>query len=486
MTDNIKKFLADSDLLLNAVGEGIYGFDQTGDAVFINPAAEKMTGWQSSELLGKNIHQYHHHSHEDGSCYPVEECKIYGTLHDGISRRVSGEVFWRKDGSSFPVEYTTTAVTKNGEIIGAVAIFRDVSEQHAANKALRQALIEVQRLTQQLQTENTYLIGELDQQWSSAGLVGHNRQFSQMLQQLELVAQTQSTVLIFGENGTGKELVAHNIHRLSARRQRPLVKVNCAAFADNLLESELFGHTKGAFTGAINDRKGRFEIADNGTLFLDEIGELSLSAQSKLLRVLQEQEFERVGSNKTIKVDIRIIAATNRDLHKMVSDGTFRMDLFYRLNVFPLHIPPLRERLEDMANLCQVIIEKLNNKLGKNITAISNKSLLKLQQYHWPGNIRELQNVLEHEAILSASDILEIKHNLLQQHSIKSPINDSLASAEKKHIINVLTQCHWRIGGIHGAASALDLPESTLRSKMKKLAIERPKSEINMFKKSGI
>ncbi|MDP2560485.1 sigma-54-dependent Fis family transcriptional regulator [Psychrobium sp. 1_MG-2023] len=476
--DNIKQYLADSELLLNAVGEGVYGFDRQGHAVFINPAAEQMTGWSAQELLGKSIHEYHHHSHADGSCYPAHECKIYGTVQDGISRKVSGEVFWRKDGSSFPVEYTTTPVYKNNQLIGAVAVFRDVSEQHAADLALRQALSEVKKLTQQLQTENTYLINELQQQWSGKGLVGTSVQFEQMLMQLELVAKTQSTVLILGENGTGKELVARNIHRLSSRANSPLIKVNCAAFTDNLLESELFGHERGAFTGAVEARKGRFEIADNGTIFLDEIGELSLGAQSKLLQVLQEQEFERVGGNKTIKVDIRVIAATNRDLAKMVDEGTFRMDLFYRLNVFPINLPPLRDRIEDLEPLCQVIISKLNAKLGKKITAISNKSLRLLKQYHWPGNIRELQNILEHEAILATSDILTVQHNFLEHSGVKGArkyqANMSLAEAEKHHITATLDAHQWLIGGDKGAAKALGVPESTLRSRMKKLDIVRP------------
>lgn len=474
MFNDIKQYLADSDLLLNAVGEGIYGFDLAGNAVFINPAAARMTGWNNNEMLGHNIHQYHHHSHADGREYPAHECKIYGTLKDGVSREVNGEVFWRKDGSSFPVEYTTTAVYKDGNIIGAVAVFRDVSRQMAVDKALRDALCEVKNLSKQLQTENTYLVNELQQQWSGQGLVGSSVQFEKMLMQLELVAQTQSTVLILGENGTGKELVARNIHQLSPRSHTALIKVNCAAFADNLLESELFGHERGAFTGATERRKGRFEIANNGTLFLDEIGELSLSAQGKLLQVLQEQEFERVGGNKTIKVDIRVIAATNRDLQAMVDEGTFRMDLFYRLNVFPIHIPSLRERVEDIEPLCQVIIAKLNAKLGKNIQGIKRRSLTKLEQYHWPGNIRELQNVLEHEAILTTTDVMDIKHALLDRKVKNLSEITSLAKAERRHIETILTHCQWRIGGKNGAAAVLELPESTLRSKMKKLAIVRP------------
>lgn len=338
----LKKYLTNSELLLNAAGEGIYGFDLEGNAVFINPAAEQMTGWPSNEIIGKKIHQYHHHTHENGDPYPAEECQIYATMLDGISRQVTNEVFWRKDGTSFPVEYTSTPVYKDDQIIGAVAVFRDVSVQKETDKALRTALKQVQELSEQLKAENRYLLEELNISWKESGLVGQSDAFRQLTEQISLVSTTDSTVLILGENGTGKELVARSLHANSKRNKSPMVKVNCAAFSESLLESELFGHEKGAFTGATEQRKGRFELANKGTLFLDEIGELSLEAQSKLLRVLQEQEFERVGGTKTLKVDIRILAATNQDLPRLVEQGKFRMDLYYRLNVFPIHVPALK------------------------------------------------------------------------------------------------------------------------------------------------
>mgnify|MGYP003643613771 FL=1 len=473
MNSEIKAYLADSELLLNAVGEGIYGLDAQGRAIFINPAAEAMTGWSSAELLGKNIHQFHHHSYSNGEPYPACDCKIFNTAIDGISRQVSGEVFWRKDGSSFPVEYTTQAVYKNNHLIGAVAVFRDVSQQQQIELALRSALENVQSLTEQLKAENTYLQNELAQEWSSAGLVGKSAIVRQMLSQVELVAQTDSTVLILGENGTGKELVARNIHALSQRKNSTMVKVNCAAFTPSLLESELFGHEKGAFTGAVERRKGRFELANGGTLFLDEIGELSMEAQGKLLRVLQEQEFERVGGSETIKVNIRIIAATNRDLSTMIANGTFRIDLFYRLNVFPVTVPPLRERQEDIPLLSQAIIATLNTKLGKSISAISNRSLTQLMQYQWPGNIRELQNVLEREMILSSTSILNFNFKSSAK-AVAPKLAETLVQVEARHILTTLKACKWRIGGDMGAAKQLGLPESTLRSRMKKLQISRP------------
>jgi PAS domain S-box-containing protein len=472
MKDDIKCLLSDSNVILNAVGEGIYGVDTNGVAIFINHVAEKMTGWNSEDLLGQKIHQYHHHSHVDGSEYAICDCKIYKTAQDGISRQVSGEVFWRKNGTSFPVEYTTKAVYKNKEIIGAVAVFRNVSHQLTTESALRLALKNVQKLTDTLQAENTYFKDQLNQEWLNSGLVGESLLVQNMLEQSKVVAGTDSTVLILGENGTGKELVARSIHALSGRHKEPLVSVNCAAFTSTLLESELFGHEKGAFTGAIEKRKGRFELAHKGTLFLDEIGELTLAAQSKLLRVLQEHEFERVGGSQTIKVDIRIIAATNRDLTAMVENGSFRIDLYYRLNVFPIHVPPLRERPEDIKALCEMILLKLNKKLGKKIVAISNSSLTALTQYTWPGNIRELQNVLEREMILAKNDILDFNYAPATKN-IDSTVIETLEVVEKKHIIKMLTYCHWRIGGDEGASVLLGLPDSTLRSKMKKLNITR-------------
>lgn len=469
----IKQFLNDPSLLLNAVGEGIYGFDLSGNAVFVNPAAERMTGWSAETLLGKKIHQYHHHTHADGTPYPADECQIYCTMFDGKRREVKNEVFWRKDGSSFPVEYTSTPVYRNNELIGAVAVFRDISQQQQTQNALQDALAQVKHLSEQLQDENNYLIAELNEDWQDSGLVGKSHVFQTMLEQIKLVSETDTTVLILGENGTGKELVARNLYRLSKRNKQPFIKVNCAAFTPSLLESELFGHEKGAFTGANERRKGRFELADKGTLFLDEIAELPLEAQSKLLRVLQEQEFERVGASNTLKVDIRVIAATNRDLWEMVQKGSFRIDLYYRLNVFPIKVPALRERKEDIPYLCSNLIVQLNKRLTKQLKGLSNKAISQLKAYDWPGNIRELQNVLEREAILSKQAILQLSQPL--QAISQSTINPALTLNEmqKQHIITVLKLSAWQISGSKGAAAKLGMPESTLRSKMHKLGISK-------------
>ncbi|MEH6393788.1 sigma-54 interaction domain-containing protein [Pseudoalteromonas sp.] len=469
----IKQFLNDPSLLLNAVGEGIYGFDLSGNAVFVNPAAERMTGWRADELLGKKIHQYHHHSHADGRPYPADECQIYCTMFDGKHREVKGEVFWRKDGSRFAVEYTSTPVYKDQQLIGAVAIFRDVSKQQQTEQALRDALARVKHLSDQLQEQNNYLIAELNEDWQESGLVGKSHIFQTMLEQIKLVSPTDSTVLILGENGTGKELVARNLHRLSARSKHSFIKVNCAAFTASLLESELFGHEKGAFTGANEHRKGRFELADNGTLFLDEIGELPLESQSKLLRVLQEHEFERVGSSVTRKVNIRVIAATNRDLWEMVQSGRFRIDLYYRLNVFPITVPSLKQRKEDIPLLCSNLIAQLNKRLGKQLKGLSKKAITQLQAYDWPGNIRELQNVLEREAILSQQSVLQLSQALNKGAVLSNNTDLNLDAVQRLHILAVLELSNWQISGSQGAAVKLGMPESTLRSKMRKLAINK-------------
>ncbi|WP_258405594.1 sigma-54 interaction domain-containing protein [Shewanella zhangzhouensis] len=468
-----ESFLPENRLLLDAVSEGIYGFDLDGHAVFINPAAERMTGWKADELLGKTIHNFHHHSHADGSHYPHEDCPIYQTLKDGKAREISNEVFWRKDGSSFPVHYSSTPVWQDGKLKGVVAIFRDISLQKQTEQSLRQALEQVQALSEQLASENSLLQAELEDKRGPSQITGSSDCIQDLQKQIRLVANTDSTVLIQGENGTGKELVARELHQLSSRRDKPMISVNCAAFSASLLESELFGHEKGAFTGASSRRKGRFELAHKGTLFLDEVAELSLEAQSKLLRVIQEQEFERVGGSERIKVDIRLIAATHHDLQKRVEQGLFRMDLFYRLNVFPLKVPPLRQRAGDIPELVQQLLKSLSQKLGKPLAGVDAASLKRLQQYSWPGNVRELQNLLEREAILTHQPIL--KMSSIPGSQAAPVAGKTLAEVEASHILSTLEDCDWRISGPGGVAAVLGLPPSTLRSRMQKLGIRRPK-----------
>nr|NIT61711.1 AAA domain-containing protein [Fodinibius sp.]NIV16324.1 AAA domain-containing protein [Fodinibius sp.]NIY30291.1 AAA domain-containing protein [Fodinibius sp.] len=299
--------------------------------------------------------------------------------------------------------------------------------------------------------------------------------FKTLLRSVEQVASTDATVLILGESGTGKELLARAIHNISPRGERPLVKVNCAALPSNLIESELFGHEKGAFTGALSRKVGRFELADGGTVFLDEIGDLPLELQTKLLRVLQEGEFERLGNSKTTKVDVRILAATNRNLEGEVENGNFREDLFYRLNVFPVKIPPLRERKEDVSLLVKHFIQKYARKIGREVNAVPRHVLETLQQYHWPGNVRELENVIERAIIISQGNKLLLGDWMPQNHN---PSNGqahfhTLEECEKHHIVEALEKTGWRVSGDKGAARILGLHPKTLESRMRRLNIKR-------------
>jgi len=338
---------------------------------------------------------------------------------------------------------------------------------------------EISALKARLQEENVYLQEEIRQQHNFKEIIGGSPALKQVLRQVETVASTDSTVLILGETGTGKELVARAIHSLSARRELTLVKLNCAAIPTGLLESELFGHEKGAFTGAISQRIGRFELAHKGTLFLDEVGDIPLDLQPKLLRVLQEQEFERLGSSRTRKVDVRLLAATNVNLEQLVADKQFRSDLYYRLNVFPITIPPLRDRREDIPVLARWFTQKFASRMRKTIRSIPARTFAALAEYRWPGNVRELENLIERAVILSSGPELEVALPELKAPAIAVTAEDDSQSlnfedAERAHILRVLRDTNWIIGGSRGAASRLGLNRSTLRSKMKKSGIIRP------------
>jgi len=309
-------------------------------------------------------------------------------------------------------------------------------------------------------------------------IIGNSPVLESVLEQVERVAPTDSTVLIEGETGTGKELIARAVHSLSSRCGRSFVKLNCAAIPFDLLESELFGHEKGAFTGAIAQKVGRFELADKGTLFLDEVGDIPPGLQPKLLRVLQEQEFERLGSTRTIKVDVRLVAATNRDLARMVADGRFRSDLYYRLNVFPIALPPLRERREDIPPLVRHFTQRFARRMGRRIEAIPAAIMDALASYSWPGNVRELQNVIERSVILSHGPALQVTLGDLQSAVTQGPEPTAaavtLAEAEREHILGALRETGWVVAGPKGAAARLGMKRSTLQEKMRKLGISRP------------
>ena len=341
---------------------------------------------------------------------------------------------------------------------------------------------EVRCLRDQLAAENLYLREEIKQDHHFDEIIGSSRELRETLTLVERVAPTNTTVLILGETGTGKELVARALHERSARRERPLVKVNCTAIPAGLVESEFFGHERGAFTGASEKRIGRFALADGGTIFLDEIGDIPSEVQLRLLRVLQEHEFEPLGSSKTVKVDVRVIAATNRDLAAEVAEGSFRADLFYRLNVFPIHVPPLRARPEDILMLVHYFVRKYATKIGRHIESVNEATMQRLVTYSWPGNIRELENVIERAVILSRGPVFEVEAQLvpssssgprLQEMRAEPDTTPTLEESERVHILRTLKRCGWVVDGPRGAAMILGIHPNTLRSRMKKLAIRR-------------
>ena len=641
--------------MLDSAAEAICACDSSGTCLFANCSAAQILGYRDpAELLGRNLHALEHHTRKDGTPYPIEECPIYLGFQKGESVHRDDEVYWRSDGTSFPVEYWSHPVIQDGRTIGAVITFIDITERKQTEEALRrneeqnrsllqinnaiitnltqeallhsisealhrvirfdrcaitlyqperdtfrflavegellsdyfQAGIEYRRsetsvgwvydhqqarvcgnlqdsspqfanerrlategiqsicvlpmalqgkcigtlsfvsreknrystqdalflqevanqvvlairnmqsydeiasLKAKLEKENIYLREELRAEHNFEEIVGNSPPLLKVLRDVEQVAPTDSTVLIYGETGTGKELVARAIHSRSARNSRALVNVNCSAISAGLVESELFGHVKGAFTGALDRRIGRFELANGGTIFLDEIGELNLETQVKLLRVLQEREFEPVGSSRTLRVDVRVIAATNRNLREAVDAGRFRADLFYRLNVFPIEVPPLRERRSDIPKLVAFSLSRLSKRFGKKIDGVSRESMENLLSYPWPGNIRELQNVIERAVIVSAEPIVRLDRDLIPVPGAKAAENHGVAGSqshannlepsaqlltlsevERNHILAALQKAGGKIEGSNGAAKILDLHPNTLRHRIQKLGI---------------
>ncbi|MBT8366015.1 MAG: sigma 54-interacting transcriptional regulator, partial [Deltaproteobacteria bacterium] len=375
-----------------------------------------------------------------------------------------GEIRWRRD-IKFPIK-----LVSKKKLLGGIAI--DITEIKQSEQKLRNAYKEIKQLKQRLEHENIYLREEIELRHRHEEIMGESEPVKEMLYRAEQVAEADATVLILGETGAGKELLARAIHNISARKARPMIKVNCAALPPTLIETELFGREKGAYTGALTKQKGRFELADGSTIFLDEISELSLELQPKLLRVLQEGHFERVGSSKTIAASVRIIAATNRDLSQAVLEGRFRKDLYYRLNVFPITVPPLRERQEDIPTLVWAFVKEFEKTMANRIKTIPRKSMEALQRYAWPGNVRELRNVIERAMIISKGKLLNIRLPALSDLVMEPEIK--LVDVERKHILKILQNTGWRIKGQNGAARLLDLHPATLYSKMKRLEIHRP------------
>jgi len=473
-------------LILDAAGEGVYGLDCNGNITFSNATATDILGWKIKDVHGQSAHEVHHHSHADGSKYPRTECPIYAVLRDGEVHRVEDEVFWHVDGSAVPVEYISTPIWQDGKLSGAVVIFRDISERKEIERQREAAYVEIKNLKEQLEQERDYLREEINVTVNFGEIIGDSQALKRTLAQIEAVAQTPVSVLILGESGVGKEMIARAIHIKSDRMDKPLVKVNCASIPKDLFESEFFGHVRGAFTGAHQDRVGRLKLADGGTLFLDEVGEIPLSQQGKLLRALQEGEFERVGDDRTSKVDVRVVAATNRDLMEEIKAGRFREDLFYRLSVFPVEVPPLRDRTEDVALLAFHFLEQISRELGREPPRMTQQQVSVLKQQKWPGNIRELKNVMERAVILSSGDRLRLDlampgasaEDLIPAELSATEGSEFVTIAEfkaleKANITAALRHAHWKVWGPEGAADLLGIKPSTLAYQMKMLGIAK-------------
>jgi len=484
--DELSELQIAHQLILDAAGEGIYGLDSEGRITFGNSASTEILGWHVGDVRGQRAHEVHHHSRADGSSYPREDCPIYAAITEGKVHRVDTEVFWHTNGSAIPVEYTSTPIMKDGKPNGAVVIFRDVSKRREIERQREEAYEEIKALTEQLEQERDYLRDEINITVNFGEIIGESQALKRALAQIEAVARTPASVLILGESGVGKEMIARAIHMKSDRVDKPLVKVNCASIPKDLFESEFFGHVRGAFTGAHQDRAGRLQLADGGTLFLDEVGEIPMSQQGKLLRALEEGEFERVGDDKTMKVDVRVVAATNRNLMDEIKAGRFREDLFYRLSVFPLEVPPLRDRLDDVAPLAAHFLQAICRELGQEPLRMTQSQLSLLKRQDWPGNIRELKNVIERAVISATGGRLRLDLALPNSPAEKRPSTKASAEEppefvtvaefrelEKANVTAALQHAGWKVWGPDGAAELLGVKPSTLAYQIKALGIEK-------------
>jgi PAS domain S-box-containing protein len=460
--------------LMEEVQLAVVGVDTDGRISYSNPFVQSLLGYESDELIGRPV----------AALLPPDEAaefeqRFERALQQG-PRPFSQWSLLTRSGDRREVAWSSVGLfSGDGTVTGILAIGADVTREREAEAARDLALQQIESLKQRLEEENIYLKQEISEEQGFRDLIGESDPMRYVHIKIAQVARTDATVLVQGETGVGKELVARAVHEASARSDRPFIKVNCAALPPNLIESELFGHERGAFTGAVRQRKGRFELADGGTLFLDEVAELPLDLQVKLLRVLQEGELERVGGMTTIKVDVRIIAATNRSLGEEVAAGRFREDLFYRLNVYPVTVPPLRQRIEDIPALVAHFARRIGDHIGKTVDQIPAATLAVLQSYSWPGNVRELENVIERAVITTPDSTLRLAESLGQDRGLEGdpetagelPVALELEEVERRHIEYVLGLTDGRISGDKGAARLLGLNPSTLRSRMAKLGL---------------
>jgi PAS domain S-box-containing protein len=449
--------------LSQAAFEAIF-ISEKGVCLEQNSTAEKMFGYTLSEAIGRLGTEW---------IIPEDREMVMNNMLSGYEEPYEATAL-RKDGSTFPAEIRGKMMHYKGRTVRVTAL-SDITLRKKAEEQLHNALVEIERLNERLEQENIYLREVIKVEHKFEEIIGQSKSLKRTLNKVEQVAPTDTNVLVLGETGTGKEMIARSIHKLSSRREQPLVKVNCAALPANLIESELFGHEKGAFTGAIARKIGRFEMANRGTIFLDEIGDLQVELQAKLLRVLEEGEFERLGSSFTIKVDARVIAATNRNLDEALEAGEFRQDLFYRLNVFPIEVPPLRERREDIPQLVNYFVSRYSTKTNIVIESIPKEVMKGLMGYDWPGNVRELENVIERAVILSKDNTLVVEslHEEPARDDQETSSSHRMQDVERTHILSTLKECNWIIEGKRGAAQRLGLPPSTLRHRIRKLGITR-------------
>lgn len=458
-------------LALERSTDGLWDWDVLSDTVLFSDRFREILGVSREEFPG-TMASFRSRLH------PEDADAIWAAIKRHLKEHVPFNVEYRlrtKSGAYLWFFARGQAIwDTDGNAIRMSGWIQDITEAKQAELNLKAALSEIKELKDHLEAERAYLQEEIKLEYNYENIIGQSDEINYVLYKVEQIAATDTTVLVLGETGTGKELVARAIHSLSSHKDRALVKINCATLPENLIESELFGHERGAFTGAHARQLGRFEVANGATLFLDEIGELPLELQAKLLRVIQDGEFERLGSSQTIKTDVRVIAATNRHLEEEVRKGRFREDLWYRLNVFPITVPPLRERREDIALLVDYFVDKISKRLGKSIDNIPITVMNTLQNYHWPGNIRELENVLERAVINSSGSKLHLADELKKPRMNLKTARKTLDEVERDYIVRVLKQTRWKVSGKNGAAEILDLDRSTLRARIRKLGIVKP------------
>ena len=456
-----------SRLTLEKLNEGVLNISEDGTILYFNIRFAEMLKLPLQNVVGSSLRAL---------VFPADITSFDTLFEQSKIEQCKGEVSLASgDEALIPMQFSFSTL-KLDDISLTCIVAVDLTQQKQREKSLETALSEVKRLKDQLEDENVFFRHDIQMKHQLENIVGQSDVLKHVLYRVEQVAPSDTTVLILGETGTGKELIASAIHLLSARKNRPMITVNCAALPANLIESELFGREKGAFTGADTRQVGRFEIANGSTLCLDEIGELPLDLQAKLLRVIQHNEFEHLGSSHTVKVDVRIIATTNRELEEEVRNGLFRKDLYYRLNVFPITVPPLRQRKDDIPLLVRAFVERYGRKLRKQITSIPKEAMRSLQDYPWPGNVRELESVIERSVIMCAGPILKLADKLELFSLPLSSGTRTLQETERNQILNILSETKWRIDGKGGAAEILGLHPSTLRARMHKLGIVRPKT----------